>query len=256
MNDTIATASTDEIGIAVKRRREELGMKQATLAERAGLAERTVQRLESGRRVDERTLVRVAAALGMPVDSLLKDCVAERALMKVPAVGSIEVVPPEVRQEETSMMKRYFEEMVTFDRWANEQLLSWMERHPENPELTRIFAHVVAENQPWLHVLRGEVVPEDVHPEPDWTLAQCRANFAPTMDALAAYVASLDDASFSNIVRSSSPAGMTFENTVLQVLTNLLGHAEHHRGQMVATIGGETGEYVPTVYMSWLRCRG
>jgi len=249
-------ALQSEIATAVKDRRRSEGMKQVTLARLAGVTERTIQRLESGQRVDHQTLQRVGKALGLvgePFDSRDPN---RQALDAIRAVGSVEIVArPRQSLERQTIMKSYFEEMTAFNRWANEGLLAWMESHPENQELTPVFAHLIAENIPWLHVMRGEMVPADVDPEPNWELAECRANFGPVMDALTAFVGSLEEEDFSNIVRSHSPAGITFEHSITQVLTNLLGHAEHHRGEIVSLIAKETGEYVPTVYMSYLRCR-
>lgn len=155
-----------------------------------------------------------------------------------------------------AMMKRYFEEMFAFEGWANESLLAWMEAHEEIPEATRVFAHTVAENHPWLHLMRGEAVPQGVHPEPDWSLAECRAQLGPTMDALASFVVSREEADFGGIVRSETPTGIVFENTLTELLTHLLNHAEHHRGQILWLIAKETGEYVPSLYMPYLRRKG
>jgi len=245
-----------EIADLVKDRRRTEGMKQVTLARRAGVTERTIQRLESGAKVEMETLRRVGKALGLPMELIGVQDVDRRSLEKVSSVGSVEILNrSRPLQERRDVMKSYFAEMAAFDRWANEGLLAWMESHPEDPERTRAFAHLIADSIPWLYVLRGELVPADVDPEPDWTLAECRANFGRVMDDLAAFVASLDEGDFGSVVRSTTPAGTTFEHSFTQVLTNLLGHSEHHRGQIVSLIMKETGEYVPTVYMSYLRCR-
>lgn len=231
---------TDSLATVIRERREAEGMKQLTLAALAGVSERTIQRLEAGCKMDGRTVRRIARVLGFDENNLASP-VSKNAL------------PPD--QLRANMMKTYFEEMARYDRWANERLLTWMEARPENAELTQTFSHLVAENDPWLYLLRGETVPSDVNPEPAWSLAECRKNLGPTMDAIASYVAAADDDSFSAKVSSRSPAGHTFENSALEVLTNMLGHSEHHRGQMVAAIARDFGEYVPTAYMSYLRCR-
>lgn len=56
--------SPEEISFAVRSRRELLGMKQLTLAQIAGITERTVQRIEGGQKADGQTLMAVAGALG------------------------------------------------------------------------------------------------------------------------------------------------------------------------------------------------
>jgi transcriptional regulator with XRE-family HTH domain len=53
----------EEIGARLKRKRVDAGLTQAQLAAQAGIAKRTVERLESGNGTDSRALVRVLRAL-------------------------------------------------------------------------------------------------------------------------------------------------------------------------------------------------
>jgi uncharacterized damage-inducible protein DinB len=73
------------------------------------------------------------------------------------------------------------------------------------------------------------------------------------MDALTSFIATREQDDFNKVVCSPLPSGTMFENTLAEVLTHLLNHAEHHRGQMLMIIAKETGEYVPSLYMSFLR---
>lgn len=148
-------------------------------------------------------------------------------------------------------MKNYFLDLLEFEKWANESVLAWMESHPENPEMVKTFAHLIAENHPWTYLLRAEQVPNDVNPVPNWTRAECRANLEPTINALIAFVQSCEN--FDRAIQSPGRDGVIFENSVTEILTALLNHAEHHRGQILWMIEKETGEYVPSLYMSYLR---
>jgi transcriptional regulator with XRE-family HTH domain len=58
-----------EIGSRIKRKRVDASLTQAQLAEQAGIAKRTVERLESGNSTDSLALVRVLRALKI-VDNL------------------------------------------------------------------------------------------------------------------------------------------------------------------------------------------
>jgi transcriptional regulator with XRE-family HTH domain len=64
-----------EIGSRLKRKRVDAGLTQAQLAEQAGIAKRTVERLESGNGTDSLALVRVLRALKIVenLESLLPD---------------------------------------------------------------------------------------------------------------------------------------------------------------------------------------
>ena len=150
-------------------------------------------------------------------------------------------------------MESYFDEMADFERWANDQIMSWMETHAPTPEMVRIFAHLVADGTPWLYLLQGEAVPANFNPEPEWTLAECRQRLDLSMNALQAVIRRTDEAGLTTIVRSPGPRGTIIENTVAEILTGMFNHAEHHRGQILLLIGLETGDYVPSLYFNYLR---
>lgn len=69
---TYRKLTATEIGQVVASCRKEQGMKQITLADRAGVNEKTIQRLENGTVVGVATLEAVALALGFPEDSFTK----------------------------------------------------------------------------------------------------------------------------------------------------------------------------------------
>lgn len=150
-------------------------------------------------------------------------------------------------------MRDHFREMFAFERWANYQILNWMLKHPQNVEMRKTFAHLIAENLPWLYLLRGHHVPAGINPEPDWSLEECQRQLPTVMDALESFVQSASEASLKASIRSPGPNGAVFENTATEILSGLLNHAEHHRGQLLWLIAKETGEYVPSLYMSYLR---
>jgi transcriptional regulator with XRE-family HTH domain len=64
-----------EIGARLKHKRVDAGLTQAQLAEQAGIAKRTVERLENGNSTDSLALVRVLRALKLAanLESLLPD---------------------------------------------------------------------------------------------------------------------------------------------------------------------------------------
>ena len=64
-----------EIGLRLARARLEAGLTQAETAQEAGVAKRTLERLEAGRSVDSVVLIRVLRALRLTgnLDSLLPD---------------------------------------------------------------------------------------------------------------------------------------------------------------------------------------
>ncbi|GAB6159375.1 helix-turn-helix transcriptional regulator [Desulfotomaculum varum] len=57
----------------VKQLRESQGLSQKALAEKAGVAQATVHYIESGGNATQKTLQKIATALGVSVSKLLED---------------------------------------------------------------------------------------------------------------------------------------------------------------------------------------
>ena len=72
---TYRSMTPGEIGAAVQQLREEMGWSQQMLAQRAGLHEHTVERVESCARVDEDCLRKIAQALGIPSNLFVRPMV-------------------------------------------------------------------------------------------------------------------------------------------------------------------------------------
>ncbi len=56
----------------VEKRRRELGMTQLDLKAKAGICVYTITKVEGGRRVSYETASRIALALGVPIDSIIR----------------------------------------------------------------------------------------------------------------------------------------------------------------------------------------
>lgn len=67
--DTTDTKKRDD-GYSVKRLREILGIKQEDLAERLGLSQKSVSKIEQTEILKEEQLEKIAKALNVPVDSI------------------------------------------------------------------------------------------------------------------------------------------------------------------------------------------
>ncbi len=65
LNPLTNEAILSEIGQRIARRRLELGFTQATLAEQAGVAKRTVERIEAGGSTQTVTLIRILRVLDL-----------------------------------------------------------------------------------------------------------------------------------------------------------------------------------------------
>ena len=157
-------------------------------------------------------------------------------------------------------MKTYFEEMFHYERWANGKVLTYLQAQPENAQLLGIFNHLVADALPWLPVLQGEAVSETVLQtmlqSSHWSVEECRRHLVALEDSLDEYLHSLSETDMSQTVSTVGPNGQLFPNTVAEILTHLLSHGQHHRGQIEWIVEKEGGVYLGTSYLPYLRQRG
>ena len=153
----------------------------------------------------------------------------------------------------TGALNAYFRDMFSYERWANEKMLGYLGDHPDNERLLGIFGHLIAEMVPWLCLLKGKEVPAAFDCSPSWTVTECRTRFDALQSEAEDFLASLPEGALTGIVYSPGPSGKMIENTVSEILTHLLSHGQHHRGQMEMIIDFETRQYFPTSYMPYLR---
>ena len=156
-------------------------------------------------------------------------------------------------------MTGYFRDLFAYDRWANGVMMGYLREHagePDQERLRGIFAHLIANMTPWVYLLRGEAAPEGMDLDPVWSVEECAAQLALRETELETILEGLVEADLERFVRSPGPAGRVWEDTVAEVLTNILLHGQHHRGQMEMVIEEQTGSYRNTFYMAYIRKRG
>ena len=153
----------------------------------------------------------------------------------------------------TTSIHEYFVHMFDYEDWANRKVLGYLMSNDGHDQIERIFSHLIADMTPWVCLLLGREVPIDLDCSPRWTLEECEANLATSMSEIKTFVAGLSDEGFGNVVTSVAPNGRQFDNTVAEVLTQILSNGQHHRGQIEWIVEHETGEYLGTSYMPYVR---
>lgn len=147
----------------------------------------------------------------------------------------------------------YFVHMFDYEDWANQKVLDYLKSDDCHDQVEAIFSHLIADITPWACLLLGRDIPIDLDCSPRWTLEECEGNLTTAMSDLKTYVAGLSDGDFDNVVTSYAGNGSEFENTVAEVLTQILSHGQHHRGQIEWIIEHEAGVYLGTSYMPYVR---
>ena len=150
-------------------------------------------------------------------------------------------------------IRDYFVRMFDYEDWANQRMLAYLASGRAPVTAPGIFNHLIADNMPWICLLTGRPVPTDVDFFPGWSIDECRRFLFLTMEELKTYVAGLAESEFGDVIESTTLNGRRFENTVSEILTQILSHGQHHRGQIEWIAEQETGEYLGTSYMPYVR---
>ncbi len=122
-----------------------------------------------------------------------------------------------------------------YDRWANGEFvraLAAIEVPP--PAAVRRLAHIAAAESLWLERILGEPQSMAVWPELD------TAGIAEVLDQVEkgwrAYLDELTEAELERVIRYVNTKGESFESRIDDVLTHVVVHSAHHRGQIAADL--------------------
>ena len=129
-------------------------------------------------------------------------------------------------------------------------------REEEHQQAIDLFAHLMTCRRLWLHrigsVPDGPATASEIFPrgtgraELEAKLADMRSDWEPYFDRL-------DHEELGRTVLYTTTEGRRFESSVEEILTQLFGHALHHRGQIMALVRRSGGEPAPTDFVYWSR---
>ncbi|HEY0154736.1 MAG TPA: DinB family protein [Longimicrobium sp.] len=137
--------------------------------------------------------------------------------------------------------------------WADTRARAAIEHLPDGDErarAVRLYAHLAAAEHVWLSRLEGRT---PVHPVwPDLSLADAAALAA---DSIAAFrrVAEGAQDELARVVEYRNSAGLSFQNTVAEILTHVALHGSYHRGQIAALTRAGGGTPAATDYIMFAR---
>jgi len=150
-------------------------------------------------------------------------------------------------------LEQYFAKLFEYELWANKKILMYLENNLGSKEILDIFSHMVADMKPWIMALTKQSVPDNIDCLPSWSIQQCKIELADMDEKIDSYIHSVTNIELENKVGSLGSNGQIFTNTVTEVLIQMATHSQYHRGQIEMLIKKETGVYLPTSYMLYLR---
>jgi uncharacterized damage-inducible protein DinB len=151
-----------------------------------------------------------------------------------------------------------FRNWYAYERDCNAKAVAMLESVPEsartNPNFQRAIdkmAHLIAARQIWLFRL-GEWPerPATFFPT-GTTLADLPPRLKAIEEAWNTYLANIDETNILAEFTFTSSTGDRYRWNVLDLLTQVFGHAWYHRGQIATLIGDLGGKVIDTDYIFW-----
>ncbi|MBU0508308.1 DinB family protein [bacterium] len=144
-------------------------------------------------------------------------------------------------------LKRHFR----YNTWANETVLKSLPSARIPPKALRWMNHIAACEYLWIARILQHGQPFAVWPE--WSYEECRRQILSLAETWPAFLSSLTSEGLSRKVSYVNVKGEHFTNTVGDILTHVLYHSAHHRGQATADIRACGGEPVSSDFIHAVR---
>lgn len=136
---------------------------------------------------------------------------------------------------------RHFE----YDAWANRSVLAALRSLDRpSPDAVRILAHIVAVEDLWWSRVRCDG--REVVVWPTWDLEHCGRELDQVGGYWREYVTTVSEVDLVSHVEYVNSLGERWQSRVTDVLTQVLHHSTHHRGQ-IALLVRESGAPPPYV---------
>lgn len=152
-------------------------------------------------------------------------------------------------------LSEYFVHMFEYETWANQIVLDYLRTGRAPDYVLPVFNHLIADITPFSLQLANQPVPDDLDCSPNWSLEECAEHLPKIMGNILTRVKSLEERDFDTVLVSHAPNGREFRDTISAILTEILAHGQHHRGQIEWIVERETGEYLGTIYMRYARLK-
>jgi uncharacterized damage-inducible protein DinB len=124
--------------------------------------------------------------------------------------------------------------LLAYDDWANREILASLEAIASAPPRSvRLLGHIVGAERLWY----GRLLREEPGPVwPEFSLAECRGGFDELSRLRAEYLAALTPAGLDQTVAYVNSKGEPWTSRVGDILTHVVFHSSHHRGQIASDI--------------------
>jgi len=136
-------------------------------------------------------------------------------------------------------MKKHFLDLLHYDVWANRRLLITItENGITSDRILSIMSHVLSAQLIWLN----RIVGLGTAPFPVWekyNLVELESMTEESNERWLKFISEYKLETFDEIIRYQNTGGTNFENSLQDIITHVLNHSAHHRGQLAMLLRDE-----------------
>lgn len=126
--------------------------------------------------------------------------------------------------------------LLEYDDWANREFLAALQARPST-QAERVFAHVVAAQILWLDRMAHRPMTCPVWPQ--WSVDECAVRLDVLRVNWRSFLRGLDARAMDTSISYVNSKGQHYKNKIGDVISHVLFHAAHHRGQLAQTLRAE-----------------
>ncbi len=150
-------------------------------------------------------------------------------------------------------MKSYFLRMLQYNLWANQRLLiAIKEGGVSNERILELMSHVASAQLVWLHRVEG--LPTS--PFPVWEvykLHEIESMIEESNSRWVKFINGYKVDTMEEVIHYQNTKGLKFENTLFDIVVQVINHSTHHRAQVSMLIRGEGIAPPPMDYIFYRR---
>ena len=135
--------------------------------------------------------------------------------------------------------------------WADGILLEALRTGSSPETAVREYAHILGAEEIWL--ARMEQRPSRTPVWPDLPLGQLESLAGMVHQGYRGFLEGLDRPALERVVHYTNTAGLSFENSVQDILLHVALHGQYHRGKVNLMLRQEGHPPAPTDYIAYVR---
>lgn len=152
-----------------------------------------------------------------------------------------------------AMTTDYFLNMFNYDAIANQKILEQLENATLNLEKAQqIHSHILAAKEVWIRRLNNQDL-KGIEIWPEFNLGEAQKQIDNNIASYQKYLKNITNQDLSSNLHYTNSKGTKFETPIRDILSHVLIHGGHHRGQIAMYVREVGAEPLNTDYITYVR---